>query len=253
MVPLGGNTVFMARRLIEQAGGWDDHCLTEDADIGIRLSTLGESIAVTYEPEHATREETPPTLASFVRQRTRWNQGFLQILRKGSWRNLPSISQRVLAVYTLTHPFLQAVIGLLWPISVAMMLVAKVPVGLAMLSFLPLYAVVLQFVLSFVGLLEFAHVYRLRVRFRDVVMFTLGFLPYQAVLGLGALRAVYRFLRGAGNWEKTVHTGAHRDSSFVQAVEPPEHYDGAERTRPAHGRDLSRHVVPTAEVWTDAA
>ena len=37
MVPLGGNTVFITRELLEPAGGWDQECLTEDADIGIRL------------------------------------------------------------------------------------------------------------------------------------------------------------------------------------------------------------------------
>jgi cellulose synthase/poly-beta-1,6-N-acetylglucosamine synthase-like glycosyltransferase len=211
MVPLGGNTVFMSRYLIEQTGGWDEGCLTEDADIGIRLSALGERIAITYDAAHATREETPPNLRGFIKQRTRWNQGFLQVLGKGYWLRLPSPQQRLLAVYTLGHPFIQAAIALMWPASVAMILAAKAPVLLAMLSFLPLYALAFQFLLSLAGLHEFAHIYGLRVRLRDQVVFTLGFLPYQAVLGLAALRAVYRVLRGARNWEKTQHTGAHRE------------------------------------------
>src|SRR5256884_6329158 len=35
MTPLGGNTVFVRRELMEQLGGWDESCLTEDADLGI--------------------------------------------------------------------------------------------------------------------------------------------------------------------------------------------------------------------------
>jgi len=46
MVPLGGNTVFLRRDLLEQIGGWDQDCLTEDADVGIRLSTTGVPIRV---------------------------------------------------------------------------------------------------------------------------------------------------------------------------------------------------------------
>ena len=210
MITLGGNTVFMRRRLIEEVGGWDEGCLTEDADVGIRLSVLGEPIAVTYEAEHATREETPPTLASFVKQRTRWSQGFLQVLRKGDWRRLPSRRQRLLAGYTLAYPFLQAFIGTLWGASLAMMAYLKVPVALAMLSLLPLYALAFQFAMNLAGLFEFARVYRLRVRLRDLLVFTAGFLPYQLLLSLGALRAVYREARGMTNWEKTEHTGAHR-------------------------------------------
>jgi cellulose synthase/poly-beta-1,6-N-acetylglucosamine synthase-like glycosyltransferase len=210
MVPLGGNTVFMTRELVEQAGGWDEQCLTEDADIGIRLSVLGKRVTVTYDPEHATREETPPSLASFVKQRTRWNQGFIQVLRKRVWRQFGSPGQRLLAAYTLAQPFIQAVASLLWPISVAMIFMIKLPVPLAMLTVVPLYALALQFLVNLAGLLDFVHVYELRLRARDVAIFTIGFVPYQMILGFGAVRAVYRELRGTSNWEKTKHIGAHR-------------------------------------------
>lgn len=218
MVPLGGNTVFLERRLIEKAGGWDDNCLTEDADIGIRISALGEPIAVTYDADHVTREETPPTLASFVRQRTRWNQGFLQVLRKGDWRRFPSARQRGLAVYTLMYPFGQAFVGVLWPISVVMIVAVKMPVFLAMLSFIPLYVLGFQLLVNLVGLLEFAATYRMRVRIADVIALVFGFLPYQFLLSISAVRAVYREFRGLTNWEKTAHTGAHREPVHIAAV-----------------------------------
>jgi glycosyltransferase XagB len=209
-VPLGGNTVFIKRPLLEQVGGWDEHCLTEDADIGIRLSVAGKRIAVTYDAEHATREETPPSLAQFIKQRTRWNQGFLQVLFKGVWRKLPATSQRLLAGYTLLYPFGQAFTGLLWLPTVVMMFTLKVPVPFALVSLLPLYTLLFQYLVNLTGLWEFAKVYGERVRVRDMVVFTLGFLPYQFLLSLGALRAVYRHVRGVNNWEKTAHTGAHR-------------------------------------------
>jgi cellulose synthase/poly-beta-1,6-N-acetylglucosamine synthase-like glycosyltransferase len=210
MVTLGGNTVFMKRDLIEAVGGWDEKCLTEDADIGIRLSVSGEQISVTYDAEHATREETPPTLKSFVKQRTRWNQGFLQVLKKNDWRRFPRLSQRAFALYTLTYPFVQAFVGLLWGIAILMMAFATVPVFLAMISLLPLYILVFQLVANLVGLFEFARVYQLRIRVRDLLVFMVGFMPYQMLLSFGAVRAIYREFRGMNNWEKTEHTGAHR-------------------------------------------
>jgi cellulose synthase/poly-beta-1,6-N-acetylglucosamine synthase-like glycosyltransferase len=198
--------------LVAEAGGWDEKCLTEDADIGIRLSTHGKRIAVTYDAEHTTREETPPTVAAFVRQRTRWNQGFLQVLKKGDWRAFPSISQRILGFYTLTYPFVQAFMALLWPLCVLMILAAKMPVWIAMISFLPLYGVAFQLLMNVVGLLEFGATYGVRVGVRDILRITLGFVPYHALLSLGALRAVYRELRGTNNWEKTAHSGVHRQT-----------------------------------------
>src|SRR6185295_438320 len=121
MVPLGGNTVFFARELLEEAGGWDQDCLTEDADIGIRLSAQGTQVRVIYDDSYVTREETPPTVGQFVKQRTRWNQGFLQILGKGDWMRLPGWPQRLLALYTLAFPVIQALTLLYLPISLWLM------------------------------------------------------------------------------------------------------------------------------------
>src|SRR6266487_2368379 len=211
MIPLGGNTVFMRRSLIERVGGWDEHCLTEDADIGLRLSSLGEPIRVVYDAEHVTREETPPDVGSFIKQRTRWQQGFLQVLAKGTWKTLPRFRQRLLAVYTLSYPFFQAFLILLWPLTVGAVLRLKVSVLVAMVSFLPLYALLLQFVIAGVRALLFAREYKLKFSLLHLIGMIFTFLPYQFLLSFGALRGVYRELRKQDNWEKTTHVGAHRD------------------------------------------
>ena len=67
-------------------------------------------------------------MGQFVKQRTRWNQGFLQVLLKGDWRRLPTWPQRLLALYTLAFPLVQAVMMLYVPLSLWMMLFAKMPV-----------------------------------------------------------------------------------------------------------------------------
>lgn len=72
-IPLGGNTVFIRTPILRAVGGWND-CLAEDCEIRVRLSTLGARTAVFYEPELVTREEWPPTLRAFVKQRTRWTR-----------------------------------------------------------------------------------------------------------------------------------------------------------------------------------
>ena len=96
-IPLGGNTVFVRTDLLRQVEGWDADCLAEDCELGVRLSALGAQISVCYDPHLVTREETPETLWALLKQRTRWNQGFLQVLRKGEWRRLPTRGERLLA------------------------------------------------------------------------------------------------------------------------------------------------------------
>ncbi len=210
MIPLGGNTVFIRRDLLERVGGWDEHCLTEDADIGLRLSVLGERIRVVYDAEHVTREETPENVASFIRQRTRWLQGYVQVLRKGVWLALPQLRQRVLAAYTLSYPLFQALLLLLWPLTILAVLWLKAPVLVVMVSFLPLYALLFQFVAAAVGAFIFAKEYGLKFPLFKPISMAFTFLPFQWLLGISAVRGVYRELRSQRNWEKTAHLGAHR-------------------------------------------
>ncbi len=210
MIPLGGNTVFIRRDLLERVDGWDQHCLTEDADVGLRLSALGERIRVVYDAQCVTREETPETVASFVKQRTRWQQGFLQILRKGSWLGLPTFGQRLLAAYTFSYPFFQSIVLPLWPLAIASFLWLDLSTLVAMVSFLPLYALMLQLVAVVVGNFVFAREYQLPMPLWMPLSTAITYIPFHLLLGISAVRAVYREFRKQNDWEKTVHVGAHR-------------------------------------------
>src|SRR5207244_6933712 len=57
MTPPGGNTVFVRRELLEQLGGWDVNCLTEDAELCIRLCLAQACLRLFYDDEYVTREE----------------------------------------------------------------------------------------------------------------------------------------------------------------------------------------------------
>ena len=215
MTPLGGNTVFVRRELMEQLGGWDETTLTEDADLGIRLSLSHARIRIIYDDEFVTREETPHTIEQFVKQRTRWNQGFIQILFKGEWLKLEKFTQRLLAFYVLVLPEIQALFALLVPVSVVMMFVVRLPLWLAMLSYLPLYCFILAIFVDIAGLHEFLKAHHRKWSWREAFFLFLSFFPYQWILGAGAIRAVYRYLKGTTNWEKTAHIGQHRGNTAV--------------------------------------
>jgi glycosyltransferase XagB len=210
MIPLGGNTVFIRRDLLERVSGWDEGCLTEDADIGVRLSGLGERIRVVYDAERVTREETPADTSAFVRQRTRWHQGFLQVLRKGDWLRLPTLRQRLLALYTFSYAAIQVPLVAMWPIAVVGGLLLNTPIVVAMMTFLPLYALFLQFMVTLVGARMFTREYGVRLPVRTFLMLAITYLPYQWLLAFSSARAAYRELEIREDWEKTAHFGAHR-------------------------------------------
>lgn len=232
VVPLGGNTVFFRTEQLIAVGGWAEDCLTEDGEIGIRLSADGAVVQATYDPRHVTREETPPTVRSFVKQRTRWNQGFLQIARSGVWRELPTRRQRWLCLYLLTFPLLQATLTVLTPVLLAVGFLTKLPLALSLFSYVPLMLVGLQLLVLEAGLVMFCREQQLPLKVRTVIGLLLTFLPYQVLLGWGAARAVVRTVRQQNGWEKTEHTGQHRPLPTAADVYPEDPRDLSHRRTP---------------------
>src|SRR5207247_1583300 len=70
---------------LEQVGGWDEWCITEDAELSLRLLKDG------WSGRHVTasfgRGVMPLTFEALKRQRFRWCFGGVQILRR-HWRSL---------------------------------------------------------------------------------------------------------------------------------------------------------------------
>lgn len=210
LIPLGGNSVFFKRSWLTKVGGWKEESLTEDADIGIRLSILGAKTRVIYDEAHATQEETPPDLLSFIRQRARWGQGFLQILLSGKWLGLPRFSQKALCLYFFIWPALQVAMCIYIPVSIFIIIFIKAPVIIALLSVVPFYLLVLQLITLNIGLYEFTRDYGLKYSIFSPLKILLTFYPFQFVLGISFLRALTRMILGNYKWEKTLHVNAHR-------------------------------------------
>jgi len=210
IIPLGGNTVFFKKDLLQKINGWDENCLTEDADIGIRLSIFGAKIDVVYDERIATQEETPTSLGGFIKQRTRWNQGFLQILSKGDYLNLPTFSQRFLAFYILILPELLALLILFLPVSIFMSFTLKLPIVLALLAITPLFLLGLVLITCSIGLYLFCKEFKLKFPFWMPLKIILTAYPFFIILGISSFRAIFRSISGNGLWEKTAHINAHR-------------------------------------------
>ena len=212
VVPLGGNTVFFKTHWLRRVGGWDEGCLTEDADIGFRLSNAGARTKVVYDELHATREETPPSLGQFIKQRTRWNQGFIQILLKGSWLRMPTMHQIFLALYALIWLFFQAGLFLLLPVAIFAAVAVDMAPLLGLVVNLPMYTFLFIFVILNIGLYEFSRSYGLRYTPMLVLRSFIFYVPYQLLLGLSAFRAIIRHFRDEVSWEKTTHVNAVREA-----------------------------------------
>lgn len=78
-------TMTMTRRsVLESDGGWAEWCITEDAELGLRIFADGYSCA--YIPRSYGKGLMPDTFTDYKKQRFRWAYGAMQILRAHSAR-----------------------------------------------------------------------------------------------------------------------------------------------------------------------
>jgi cellulose synthase/poly-beta-1,6-N-acetylglucosamine synthase-like glycosyltransferase len=221
VVPLGGNTVFINKSKLTEISGWDEEKLTEDADVGIRLSLAGANIRVVYDEVHATREEVPDGLGAFIKQRSRWNQGFYQIFADGKWASLPTLGQKLFTAYLLLVPLVQLAWIFYVPLTLSLLLLGKIPILMALFSFVPAYLLLLQLTVFVLGLIDFCRDYHLHMPFWYPIKLLLTFFPYQIVLAFSSLRAFGRFIFSQDVWEKTEHHGNHRTASLMEGQIAP--------------------------------
>lgn len=76
-LPLGGSSNYFRRRALLRVGGWDEHNLTEDAELALRLAGHGYHMETL---NYGTLENAPHEWMIWHRQRTRWQSGHIQIL-----------------------------------------------------------------------------------------------------------------------------------------------------------------------------
>ena len=205
-LPLGGSSNHFRTAVLRQVGGWDAYNVTEDADLGIRLSRLGYRSAVV---SSATYEEAPARFGPWLRQRTRWYKGWMQTwlvhmrdpVRLRRELTLPGALafQLFLACNVLTalvHPIFMA--GLCYALLALSPLELIGPTDAA-----PVFAA------TFVGGYASAiaiDLIGLRRRRLLAHGWALLLTPlYWLLLSLAAWRALYQLLCDPQGWEKTEH------------------------------------------------
>jgi len=224
-LPLGGSSNHFYTATLRKIGGWDPYNVTEDADLGLRLTRFGfrsEMIAST------TYEEAPAQFGPWLRQRTRWFKGWMQtwlvhmrqprrLLRELGLAGFVGfqlmVGGNVLAA--LVHPlFMMALIvaikngDFIWPADDAPAAVLGALYGTtAIIGYLS------SGFLGWLGLMR---------RGLTPATWVLLLTPlHWLLLSLAAWRAVYQLIAAPFVWEKTTHGLAktsHRAARMTRAL-----------------------------------
>jgi exo-beta-1,3-glucanase (GH17 family)/cellulose synthase/poly-beta-1,6-N-acetylglucosamine synthase-like glycosyltransferase len=75
-----GTMTLVSRKALDEVGGWAEWCITEDAELGLRLFERGYT--ANYIARSYGRGLMPDTFLDFRKQRFRWAYGAMQILRR---------------------------------------------------------------------------------------------------------------------------------------------------------------------------
>lgn len=207
-LPLGGSSNHFRMAALRAVGGWDAFNLTEDADLGMRLARHGFGINVIASTTH---EEAPARLKPWLRQRTRWFQGWIQ-----TWLvHMRSPRKTLRELGPAGFVTLQLVVGgtvlaaLVHPLFAAVLVGKLATEGLPRLSDGAEMALVTLFGGTFVAgyaasaLLGLAGLARRRLL---SVAAVLPLMPlHWLLLTAAAWRALIKLFRDPYRWDKTEH------------------------------------------------
>ena len=205
-LPLGGTSNHFRTKELRELGGWDPYNVTEDADLGVRISRKGKKTAMlnTY-----TYEEANKKLPNWIRQRSRWSKGHAQtylvhmrhprnLLREMGWKQF--------FYFQLTfggNIFLPLVNPLLWAVT---LLTVLVPGIFQFLFFYPIvYVCIFNLVVgNLVYILLHMGPYVVKKDYTSIPL-ALIIPVYWMLISIGDWRGTIQLVTKPFYWEKTQH------------------------------------------------
>ncbi|MBQ9432206.1 MAG: glycosyltransferase [Kiritimatiellae bacterium] len=207
VIPLGGTSNHFKTEILQQLMGWDAYNVTEDCDLGIRLGRAGYTTRML---ETTTWEEACSVFRFWIKQRTRWQKGYIQTwfvhMRK------PFLLLKELGLVNFMHyqllvggvTFSVLVNPFFWTMALGWFIFR--PEGVDRLFPGPVFAAG-AFCL-FVGNFVFVYINLLGCckRKRDDLMWASLLTPvYWMMMSYSGWRAFIQFFRAPFVWEKTQH------------------------------------------------
>ncbi len=207
-IPLGGTSNHFRVEVLRRLGGWDSWNVTEDADLGIRLALAGHRV---LDLPSFTLEEAPAGLGRWMRQRSRWMKGFVQVVVTHSrrpwraWRALGPVP--FFAAVTATLGTVLSALGYPLFASLALFDLAEGRLAGATSPLEALQASIglTVFAAGCVAMFAPAVVGLARRRWWSLMPAVLLLPLYYTLVSLAAWRGLAELIRAPFHWHKTDH------------------------------------------------
>ena len=206
-IPLGGTSNHFKIEVLRELRAWDPFNVTEDADLGIRLSEKGYRVAIV---DSTTFEEASCHIGNWIRQRSRWIKGYMQTLLVHTRRPLHLIGRTGVLGFLGFVFFIGGTVlsGLFNPVFWVLYLVwlALAVAGFDTLFPQALLLISLANLLLGNGALVFlSMIAPLRRGWLSLIPFSLTAFFYWVLISIAAYKALWQLMRDPFYWEKTQH------------------------------------------------
>lgn len=222
-IPLGGTSNHFKIDVLRKLHAWDPFNVTEDADLGIRLTQKGYRVAVV---DSTTYEEASCDVGNWIRQRSRWIKGYMQTFLVHVRRPMHLVRTTGLLGLLGFVFFIggTALSGLLNPVFWLLYVVWLIAFTT---GFDPVFPQILLF-LSLFNLLAgngaFTYLSMLapiRRGWLDLIPYSLTVFGYWILISIAAYKALWQLIRNPFYWEKTRHgVSKHESQDLARAVSP---------------------------------
>lgn len=205
-LPLGGTSNHFRIEALKAAGGWDAFNVTEDADLGVRLSRLRYRVQTL---PSITLEEAPISLKAWLAQRTRWMKGWMQtfivhnrhpilFFRDMGWRNFVAFQLFVGGMVLSAPLHLVFLLALIARIALDGQQGIGIEGGVG-------FAHLFLLVAGYIGSASHMIIGAARLNRRGLMTYQLLLPIYWALIGVAAFRAGYELITRPFFWAKTQH------------------------------------------------
>ncbi len=206
-VPLGGTSNHFKTKQLQRLGSWDPYNVTEDADLGIRIfrSGLKTGMLNSY-----TYEEANKKVWNWIRQRSRWQKGYMQtflVHMRHPRKMIQNVGWKKFVLFQLTfggNIFLPLVNPLLWTITILTLLYPGIFSFLSPVSWIAFISTFNLIAGNLIHISLYLRTVIVEKRF-SLIPAVLS-MPFYWILGsIGAWKGMIQLVTKPHYWEKTIH------------------------------------------------
>jgi cellulose synthase/poly-beta-1,6-N-acetylglucosamine synthase-like glycosyltransferase len=206
-IPLGGTSNHFKLDVLRELHAWDPFNVTEDADLGIRLTQKGYRVGIV---DSTTFEEASCEAGQWIRQRSRWIKGYMQTFLVHTRRPLHLMRSTGLFGFFGFIFFIGGTVlsGILNPLFWSLYLVWLVALGAGFDPVFPEFLLFISLLNLLAGNGAFMYLSMLapiRRGWLDLIPYSLTAFGYWVLISIAAYKALWQLLRNPFYWEKTQH------------------------------------------------